>query len=182
MIDLWERILAEILHARPGVSHHRVQILGRSLHGGYCLAHVLGSRLALFVDEAVGAVGKQANLSGRNPCLPRGDAGIGNCVGKVRARAARTSVVFSAFSRMSAIEFWLRSLSSSVSRSVSRWMRSISSGAEFNNAPRPPELAGIHRAALGPGLGQRLSSLTAPSSAISLTPVKPTPLICAVVP
>ena len=83
---------------------------------------------------------------------------------------------------MSEIEFWFLSLSSSVSRSVSRWMRSISSGAALSSAPRPPELAGMTGQPCGPTWVSGWPPLTAPSSAISLTPVKPTPLIWAVVP
>ena len=75
------------------------------------------------------------------------------------ARSASTSVVLSTFSRMSEIAFWFLSLSNSVSRSVSRWMRSISSGALLSRAPSPPELAGMHRAALRADLGDRRRAL-----------------------
>ena len=78
--------------------------------------------------------------------------------------------------------FWFLSLSSSVSRSVRRWMRSISSGALLSSAPRPPELAGITGQPCGPACVIGRAPFTAPPSWISLTPVKPTPLICAVVP
>ena len=57
------------------------------------------------------------------------------------ARSASTRVVRSTFSRMSEMAFWLRSLSSSVRRSVRRWMRSSSSGALLRRAPRPPGLS-----------------------------------------
>ena len=65
--------------------------------------------------------------------------------------------------------FWFLSLSSSVSRSVSRWIRSISSGAELSSAPSPPELAGMTGQPCGPTWVSGLAPLTAPSSAISLT-------------
>ncbi len=79
---------------------------------------------------------------------------------------------------MSEIEFWFLSLRSSVSRSVRRWMRSISSGALLSNAPRPPELAGTTGQPCGPCCVIGRAPFTAPASWISLTPVKPTPLIC----
>ena len=56
---------------------------------------------------------------------------------------------------MSAIEFWFLSLSSSVSRSVSRWMRSISSGALLSRAPSPPDVAGTTGQPCGPNLRDR---------------------------
>ena len=98
------------------------------------------------------------------------------------ARSASTLVVLSIFSRMSAIAFWFLSLSISVRRSVSRWMRSISSGALLSSAPSPPELDGMTGQPCGPGWLIGRPPLTAPVSWISLTPVKPTPLISAVVP
>ncbi len=61
-------------------------------------------------------------------------------------------------------------------------MRSSSSGAELSSAPSPPELLGTTGQPCGPGVVSGRAPLTAPSSWISLTPVKPTPLICAVVP
>ena len=51
---------------------------------------------------------------------------------------------------MSEIAFWFLSLSNSVSRSVSRWMRSISSGAELSKAPSPPDDDGITGQPCGP--------------------------------
>ena len=98
------------------------------------------------------------------------------------ARSASTFVVRSRFSRMSAIEFWFLSLSNSVSRSVRRWMRSINSGALLSSAPSPPVADGSTGQPCGPMRLIGGAPLTAPSSWISLTPVKPTPLIWAVVP
>ena len=67
-----------------------------------------------------------------------------------RALGAAPCVVASIFSRMSEIAFWFLSLSSSVSRSVRRWMRSISSGALLSSAPMPPEVAGTTGQPCGP--------------------------------
>ena len=136
------------------------------------------------VDQPVGVVGERRDIV-------RGDAGVaatairdlGDRVAHLgRALGAAPCVVASIFSRMSAIEFWFLSLSSSVSRSVSRWMRSISSGALLSRALMPPELAGTTGQPCGPicSIGGRPRS--APASWISLTPVKPTPWICALVP
>ena len=147
------------------------------------LAQVLGGRLALLVDQAVGAVGERLRRAGRrSPALRAAMRASPMASARSGARSASTSVVRSTLSRMSAIEFWFSSLSSSVSRSVSRWMRSISSGAELSSAPSPPELAGMTGQPCGPIWVIGRAPLTAPSSWISVTPVKPTPLICAVVP
>ena len=159
-IGLGQGRLAEVLDARTGVADHRVEVLGRlpgprrSTCGGPALR-------AGPPRSSAGWCCPKARDPLRRRCLPGGP----RCGrrrwrrrGRARARRAR-EVVLSTFSRMSEIAFWFLSLSNSVSRSVRRWIRSISSGALLSERAKPARGRREYRAALRPDLGDRRRAL-----------------------
>ena len=144
------------------------------------LLQILDRRPALLVDQPVGVVGQRADVL-------RGDAGIARrrCARRRsrrrgRARARRSTLVVSIDILEDVGDRILVLVAEQLGQplgqaldAVDQLRRAVEQGAEAARGRRDD------RAALRAHLRDRRRPRTAPSSWISLTPVKPTPLICA---